>query len=137
MVQKASGVSVRCGRESLPLQAMTVLLVEDNALISLDAEDMLRAMGARDVHVVHTLAAARQVLDGPPVEVVVLDLLIGEDRSDGLAQELVARKMPVVFASGLANTMQLPDDIRHLPVVAKPYTSRSLAVAFRQVGLCR
>lgn len=118
-----------------PLGDISVLLVEDNALIGLDAEDMLRSMGAREVCVAHTLPAARAALAGGSVEVVVLDLLIGSKRSDGLARELVQQELPVVIASGLANAVQLPDDIRHLPVVAKPYSPVSLASAFRTLGI--
>lgn len=118
-----------------PLVDVSVLLVEDNALIGLDAEDMLRAMGAREVCVAHTLPAARATLARGAVQVVVLDLLIGSERSEGLARELVARGLPVVIASGLANTIQLPDDIRHLPVVAKPYSPVTLETAFRTLGI--
>lgn len=112
-----------------------MLLVEDNALIGLDAEDMLRSMGAREICVAHTLPAARAALAGGAVEVVVLDLLIGSERSEDLARELVEQNLPVVIASGLANTIQLPDDIRHIPVVAKPYSPVSLASAFRSLGI--
>lgn len=118
-----------------PLGDISVLLVEDNALIGLDAEDMLRSMGAREICVAHTLPAARAALAGGAVEVVVLDLLIGSERSEDLARELVEQNLPVVIASGLANTIQLPDDIRHIPVVAKPYSPVSLASAFRSLGI--
>lgn len=118
-----------------PLVDISVLLVEDNALIGLDAEDMLRAMGAREVCVAHTLPAARAALARGSVQVVVLDLLIGSERSEGLARELVEQDLPVVIASGLANTIQLPDDIRHLPVVAKPYSPVALETAFRTLGI--
>lgn len=114
---------------------LAVLLVEDNALISLDAEDMLRAMGAREVCVAHTLPAARAFLARGAVQVVVLDLLIGSERSEELARELVEQELAVVIASGLANTIQLPDDIRHVPVVAKPYSPMTLETAFRTLGI--
>ena len=119
----------------LVLQSRTVLLVEDNALVGLDAEDMLRLMGARAVIMAHTLASARQSLAGGSVELVVLDFLIGTERSEEFAREVQARGLPLVFASGLASTAQLPDDIRQIPVVTKPYSTASLAAAFAAVGI--
>ena len=108
-----------------------ILLLEDDALISIDAEDMLLALGAARVFVSHTLDAAEAILGREPIDAAVLDLRIGNGRSEEFARALIARGIPFVFASGYADSTALPEDMRHVPTVEKPYSADILAQAFR------
>lgn len=117
------------------LRAARILLLEDDALISVDAEDMLMAMGAREVFVAHTLADGEELLDREPVDAAVLDLLIGHQTCDGLARRLLARGIPFVFASGYPDASALPEEMRHVPQIMKPYSAEALRVAFERIGL--
>lgn len=123
--------------DTLSLQDARVLLLEDDALICIDAEDMLRALGAREVFVTHTVEAAEAVLAGDTIDAAVLDVAIGQGRSDGLARLLMRRAIPFVFASGYGDGSTLPEDLRHVPKVAKPYTGEELLAALVSVGLGR
>lgn len=108
-----------------------ILLLEDDALISLDAEDMLLGLGAARIFTAHTLAEAEAILGSEPVDAAVLDVRIGADRCDDLARKLTARAVPFVFASGYGDRSALPEDMRHLPTVDKPYSAEALSDAFR------
>jgi CheY-like chemotaxis protein len=118
------------------LRGASILLLEDDALISIDAEDMLRTIGARQVFVAHTLEAAADVVRREAIDGAVLDVLIGKGRSDALARLLSDRRIPVVFASGCGE-MLVPEDLRHIPKVEKPYSDEALRSAFAAAGLPR
>jgi CheY-like chemotaxis protein len=118
------------------LRGASILLLEDDALISIDAEDMLRTIGAGQVFVTHTLEAAADILGREAIDGAVLDVLIGRSRSDGLARLLADRRIPVVFASGYGE-LSVPEDLRHIPKVEKPYSGEALQIAFAAAGLAR
>ena len=48
-----------------PLSGFSILLLEDEFLIALDAQDILMELGAAQVEVVNTLDAARVALERP------------------------------------------------------------------------
>jgi CheY-like chemotaxis protein len=108
------------------LQNVCVLLLEDDALISIDTEDMLMSLGVRRVLVAHTLEEAQAIVESETVDAAVLDLVIGHDRCEDFACRLAARRTPIVFASGLRDPGSLPEQLREVPTVDKPYTSESL-----------
>jgi DNA-binding response OmpR family regulator len=114
--------------ERQPLQDIRILLLEDDALISIDTEDMLRSLGAARVLVAHTIEEAEAILAKESVDAAVLDLLIGSGSCEDFAGRLVARPLPIVFASGLGEGV-LPEPLRAVPTVAKPYSSQALGAA--------
>jgi len=114
------------------LRNVRVLLLEDDALISADAEDMLAARGAQ-VLVAHTNEAARSLLDCEEIEIAVLDRGIGTDTSDPVARLLQQRAIPFVFASGYSDGSDAPDDLRDVPHVQKPYSEETLIAAVSAV----
>jgi CheY-like chemotaxis protein len=110
------------------------LVLEDDALISIDAEDMLLGLGARSVHIANTLAAATALLEREPIDLAMLDLQIGRERSDGFARELLARAIPFIFTTGYAADPGLPEPLSAVPHVDKPYAPESLRAAFATLG---
>ncbi len=117
------------------LQNVCILLLEDDALISIDAEDMLMSLGAARVLVAHTIDEAEALIDREKIDAAVLDLVIGRDRCEDLAHRLVTRPVPVVFASGMDDRASLPEALRRVPTVEKPYSSQALQAALNSV-LC-
>lgn len=111
-----------------------ILFLEDNALILLDAEEMLLGLGAARVYAVHTLAAAEAVAERECIDAAILDVLIGDRTSDAFARRLHDRGVPLVLVSGCDDGAILPD-LRHLPKVLKPYTPATLMAALEAIGL--
>jgi len=107
-----------------------VLLLEDDPLIALDAEDMLVRLGAGAVHVAFTLADAAQVLEREAIDLAVLDIRIGDGRSDALALALLERGVSFIFTSGYGTVPDLPERLRQVPTVGKPYSEETLRAAF-------
>lgn len=114
----------------MDLRDARILLLEDDALISIDAEDMLLTLGAGAVLVAHTLADAAEVVVREPIDAAVLDIRIGSGRSDALALDLLARGIPFIFTSGYGCASDLAPGIETVPVVGKPYAADAIVAAF-------
>ena len=109
------------------LVGQTVLLVEDSLIIALDAEDILRRLGASDIategNVGDAIAAIRTVTP----DVAILDINLGDHDSFPIADALVAAGVPFLFATGYGEQLLLPEAHRSRIVLQKPYTMASLA----------
>ena len=106
-----------------------ILLLEDDALISLDTEDMLLSLGTGRVHVAHSLDEAERIIARQKLDAAVLDLVIGTERSEGLARRLVEQSLPVIFASGYGDAGSTAEGLEHVPTVRKPYSAQALEAA--------
>ena len=118
-----------CGMECRSLQDVRILLLEDDALISIDAEDMLLSLGAARVLIAHTVEEAEAIVARERIDAAVLDLLIGSERCEEFAGRLAARPIPIVFASGFGDSGTLPEALKVVPTVAKPYSPQELCAA--------
>jgi DNA-binding NtrC family response regulator len=117
--------------ERQPLQDVRILLLEDDALISIDAEDMLLSLGAARVLVAHTVEEAEAIAAAEAIDAAVLDLVIGNGSCEDFAGRLAARPLPIVFASGFGVGV-LPEPLRGVPTVEKPYSQQALGAALKQ-----
>lgn len=106
-----------------------VLIVEDDAILSLALEDMLRGAGARKVVVATTTEEALHALEQFRPAILVLDVHLA-DRDDGwavaeLAVQLSPKPPQIVFST--ATPTQIPPRVAEMGVVlAKPYTQEDL-----------
>lgn len=110
------------------LKGKTILLVEDEAMVAMLAEGMLRALGAADVVSAHTLtdglAAAEEEIDA-----AVLDINLRGEMSFPIATRLSERAVPFVYATAYGASAV---DGRPAPVVTKPYDEAALAAALNE-----
>jgi CheY-like chemotaxis protein len=118
--------------ESAPLAGIRLLLLEDDALISLDTADMLSGLGAGNVLVAHSIEEAEAILARETVDAAVLDLVIGRRSSEDLARRLIERPLPIIFASGYGDAASLPQGLQAVPTVRKPYSPQALRDALAQ-----
>ncbi|MBM0103189.1 response regulator [Steroidobacter sp. S1-65] len=110
------------------LDGARVLLLEDEFLIALDAEQILHELGAREVETTSTLSEAEERAQVGRYDVALLDVNVNGQMSFGLADFLRSRGVPVVFATGY----ELRDralGIDPALCVSKPYTSERLGQA--------
>ena len=115
------------------LQIARLLLVEDSMMIALDAQAMLSGEGLT-VEVAGTVADARRVLASEHrFDAAVLDINLSGERSFELADDLVRRAVPFVFATGYGESTRLPERFRAVPLVSKPYDGTALKAALRVV----
>ena len=62
-------------------------------------------------------------------DAAVLDVNLSGESSFTVADELVERGLPFVFATGYGESVILPDRFRAVPVVSKPYDNAALRMA--------
>jgi len=112
-----------------PLAGKLVLLVEDQTLIALDTEGLLRELGAEKVETFTNAEATLAWLTANAPDVAVLDINLGESSSFSIAEELVQRARPFVFTTGYSDGFEALDAYKDVPIARKPYTRAALAAA--------
>ncbi len=107
------------------VDGLAVLLLEDQLVIAIDAEAMLADAGAI-ASTAATAAEAFAILARSAPDVAVLDVHLGLETSIAVADELVRRQIPFVFATGFGDSAAVPEHLRTVPIVRKPYTAEAL-----------
>lgn len=116
------------------LAGCRILVVEDETLIAVSIEDTLRDLGCVVVGPVARLDAALQLANNEALDVAVLDVTIRGGHVQPVAEQLLARGIPFVLASGYGD-WSLPESLRDQLRLTKPFTRQQLEQAVRQ--LCR
>lgn len=106
-----------------------VLLVEDSLIIALDAEDILRRLGAEAVNTAPNPAEAMVLIEEQRPDLAMFDINLGDTTSFSVADRAKALGIPYLFATGYGEQAQLPPAHMDVPVVQKPYTIRNVARA--------
>lgn len=111
------------------------LLVEDQTLIALDTEMLLRELGAAVVDTFTTAETAIEWLASARPDVGILDISLGATASSfPVAEVLERRATPFIFTTGYDDQAGVPQAYADAQIVRKPYTrealSAALAVAF-------
>ena len=112
---------------------MNVLLVEDSLIISLDAEDILKRLGARHVATAGTVEGALEAIESSKPAIGILDINLGDQTSFAVADRLLELGIPFLFATGYGEQAQLPPQHRMRAVVQKPYTLENVARALPEL----
>ncbi len=108
---------------------LSVLVVEDEYLVAIEAERILSELGARSVAVAATFEAAQKRIAEEKFDVVILDVNLNGQMSFPLDQAATARGMPVVFATGYSLRTRPNTDFTGKACVTKPYTAESLSAS--------
>jgi CheY-like chemotaxis protein len=110
------------------LQGLRVLAVEDEFAILLMLETMLRDLGCRLVGSAGRMADALALTQTTAAEAAVLDVNLAGHAVYPVAERLVSRRVPIVFATGYGITGVDPA-WRSCAILDKPYQANDLAVA--------
>jgi CheY-like chemotaxis protein len=114
------------------LKGIRVLLVEDQMIVAMQIEDMLHAAGCEVVGPVGTLQAALALAHEEALDAAVLDVNLDGEKVYPAAEELQARGIPFIFASGYGEST-LPENWRDQPRVSKPFRREQLEQLLRSV----
>jgi DNA-binding response OmpR family regulator len=97
-----------------------ILVIEDDLLIALMIEDMVREAGYRVSGVAHTIAVARHEIAKRNFDAVLFDLDIGRRSHPEIADFLLDTGVPFAFVTGYDYLVEP----RHqtVPVLEKPFT---------------
>jgi CheY-like chemotaxis protein len=114
-------------QQQLPA-GLRVLLAEDEPLIAMDSEAVLRAMGVQLVVLARSVSEGLSAIAASAFDAAFLDLRLGADNSLPLAQQLADAGVPFAFLTGYQGDA-IPAAFKNRPVVAKPFTSDLLQQA--------
>ena len=102
------------------LSRCRILIVEDEILLSMALEGMLREEGCEQFAFAATVAEAlRTVVEWPP-DVVILDLNLQGQKSFPVADVLEERDIAFVIVSGHSHGI-VPERHRQRPFIGKPF----------------
>jgi CheY-like chemotaxis protein len=112
------------------LAGRCVLVVEDEALIALMTQSMLRDLGCEIVGVAHTLTDAMAMIQANLhcLDAVALDINLGGEHAAPLAGLLDANGIPFIVTTGYDDALLL-EAFDGRPVLTKPFLAEHLAQA--------
>ena len=97
------------------------LLVEDNLFIAIDAEDLLRSLGAESVVVANSVADALTVLASQTFSFALLDISLGSENCLPVARYVKLNSIPFAFGTGYGENLSLGEAFVDVPIITKPY----------------
>ena len=118
----------------MKLDGRIVLVVEDEPIIGLALEDMLKGAGASSL-IAERVDDAFSIIDHEKIGAAILDVNVHGVRTYGLAERLTRAGVPYIFATGYGD-LSHPTEFAAVPTVTKPYNlpeiERALTAAEKQ-----
>jgi CheY-like chemotaxis protein len=114
---------------SVAYRKLQILLVDDDALVSMNTADMLMDLGHDVSEASSALDALQKLRSAGQFDVVVTDYAMPGMNGLELAMEIkrIRSKLPIILATGYAELP--PDAPLEFPRLGKPYTQEDLAKA--------
>jgi CheY-like chemotaxis protein len=112
----------------MSLEGARALIVEDEAIIAMTAEDMLDQLGCVTIASVSTLAEAMAAAERGGFDFALLDVNLNGSESLPVATLLKKAGLPFVFTTGYGAVIR-GEDHSDAPLVTKPYRTKDLAAA--------
>lgn len=118
---------------SRSLLGKIILVVEDEYMLAEHVADALRAQGATIAGPAGSVRDALALVEqGETVDAAVLDVNLRGDRVYPVADALLARGVPIVFATGYEELL-LHRPYIGIPRCSKPYDTASLVALLRKL----
>jgi CheY-like chemotaxis protein len=105
-----------------------ILVVEDEAMVGLLLEDMVRNSGGEIVGPVAKFEEALELARNAVFDIAVLDLNLNGTLSYPIAEVVRGRGIPIIFSTGYGSE-GLRESFRDLPVLQKPFSQGDFAQA--------
>lgn len=114
---------------ALQLAGKQVLIIEDETLIAMLLEDMIRDLGGSVAASASRLDRAREIVQDSSIrlDLAVLDVNIGGEEVFPVATLLSERRVPFAFSTGYGNG-GLPPPWKGHPTLQKPFTMAEVKV---------
>lgn len=114
-----------------PAISKRVLIVEDDPVVAMLVEDIVRDMG-HEVLVNLTLDHALVELEAGRIDVALLDMRLRGESARPVLLEMLAREIPFLVLSG-ADQSALKQEFPQIRIMAKPFGKVELEEAVRQL----
>lgn len=103
-----------------------VLVLEDNFIIALEAEDILRSLGVESVEIAANTAQARALAEANVFDFALLDVNLGNETSFAFAEMLLEQALPFGFVTGYDESAVFPAHLREIARITKPFNEVSM-----------
>ncbi|WP_112810687.1 response regulator [Ensifer sp.] len=110
----------------IPPSIRTVLVLEDNFIIAMDAEEILKSMGIGDVQIATNADQALKLIAHKTFDFIMLDVNLEDETSFAVADAILARGMCFGFTSGYGDAEIFPAHLRGVPRIDKPFNESSI-----------
>jgi CheY-like chemotaxis protein len=118
--------------DNQPLQGMRILVADDEFLIAAVLEDTLSEAGAEIVSAA-TVGEALKSAETASLSAAVLDVRLGRQTTEPVADALTSRKVPFLFYSGQALPDHMRDKYPKARILMKPTPHNSFVEAILNV----
>lgn len=108
----------------------SVLVVEDEMLLALDLEYMLKRRGHQVIGPAATVSAGLDLARSSALDAAILDVRLRGETVFPLAELLIERGVPFVFLTGYGR-IDIPPDLRTAPRLQKPVSEDDLMAALQ------
>lgn len=98
----------------------SVLIVEDEMIVAMLMEDLVRDLGVEEVHMAADVATALGILETQAIDLAVLDLRVRDGATAAVADALLERSIPFVFSTG-SESGELDERHADRPMINKPF----------------
>lgn len=102
------------------LDGVRVLVVEDEAMVTMLIEDILADLGCTVVGIAARIEEAISMATSLGFDVAILDVNLEGFRTEPVAEVLAERGIPFAFATGYGPG-GVPDAFRGAPILSKPF----------------
>lgn len=89
------------------LAGLRVLVVEDSFLVAASIKRILTDFGCTVVGPAPTVREASKLIDAEPCDAAILDINLGKETAEPLAQLLTDREVPFIFVTGYTSPKQI------------------------------
>ena len=110
------------------------LVVEDEVLVGMLIEEMLRELGYEIAGLSTHLDQAVTLARTAQFDVALLDINLNGRQSFPVADAVRARGLPILFATGYGSRI-VPEPYRNAPILQKPFSLEELKGALQRAGL--
>lgn len=115
------------------LTGLRVLLVEDSYFVAIAIAKQLKDLGCAIVGPAPSVESAIQLMRKEPFDAAVLDINLGTETAEPIADLLVESKTPFIFVTGYSTPRLLAQPYRAHRRLAKPVTPELLRDALDSV----
>ncbi len=110
----------------ISLSIRRVLVLEDNFIIAMEAEDILKSLGIETVEIATNTQQAETLILESEFDFAMLDVNLGAENSFSFAEKLRSLDIPFGFVSGYGETAMFPVPLQQMPRITKPFNEASV-----------
>jgi PAS domain S-box-containing protein len=108
---------------------LSILLVEDELLVGLQAKSDLEAAGHKIAGLATNIEQGLEFAERLAFDFALLDIRLGDELSVPIAELLMRKNIPFFFVTGFEDESILPEYLQAIPRLTKPYEVNKILLA--------